>query len=242
MLETCKAQDLLLTNTLFQHKQAHGTTWEVPFRNFTTRSGEERRNPIRNQIDYIATRIEHRKFVTNARSYGGIWTDTDHKMVMTNFKVEWHKIKNKKAKQIKLNIGNFYCEDKKAQYRDEVKNNMEKIEQQTTAQEKWNAICTVCKEAGEKVLGKVKKAVDEKDKKAQEISEEIHKVSKEIDATSGEEAKKKKEEKRKELKAKLRKRLKEIEERKLEKQLEEIENSRNDSNRYYKAIKENRKC
>ena len=116
---------------------------------------------------------------------------------MTNFKVVWHKIKNRKAKQIKLNISNFYCEDKKAQYRNEVKNNMEKIEQQTTAQEKWNAICTVCTEAGEKVLGQMKKVVDEKDKTAQEISKEIHKVSKEIDATSGEEAKKKKEEKRK---------------------------------------------
>ena len=241
LLETCKAQNLLLTNTLFQHKKAHRTTWEAPFRNFTTRSGEERRNPVRNQIDYIVTRTEHRKFVMNARSYGGIWTDTDHKMVKTSFKVEWYKIKNKKSKEKKIDLSNFYCEDKKAQYQDEVKNNMQKIEEKDTVQEKWNAICTVCKEAGEKVLGTVKKVVDEKDKKAQEISKEIHKVNKEIDATTGEETRKKKEEKRKELKAKLRKRLKEIEERKLEKQLEEIENSRNDSNRYYKAIKEIRR-
>ena len=31
-----------------------------------------RREPFRNQIDYIATKIKHRKFVTNSRSYGGI--------------------------------------------------------------------------------------------------------------------------------------------------------------------------
>ncbi len=43
---------------------------------------------------------------------------------------------------------------------------------------------------------------------------------------------------RNELKKKLRERLKEIEEAKLEKKLKEIENSKNDSTRYYKAIKE----
>ena len=63
----------------------------------------------------------------------------------------------------------------------------------------------------------------------------------EIDSTSGQETREKKKEKRNQLKAKLRARLKEIEERKLEKKLEEIENSRNDSNRYYKAIKEIRR-
>ena len=243
LLETCKGQNLLLTNTLFQHKKAHRTTWEAPFRNFITRSGEERRNPVRNQIDYIITRAEHRKnlFVTNARSYGGIWTDTDHKLVMTKFKIEWYKIKNRKEKEVKIELSNFYCEDKKVQYQVEVRNNMEKIEQQNTAQEKWNAICTVCKEAGEKVLGTKNKAVDKKDSKAQEISTEIKKMNKEIDSTTGQEAREKKKEKRNQLKAKLRARLKEIEERKLEKKLEEIENSRNDSNRYYKAIKEIRR-
>ena len=232
MLETCKGQNLLLTNTLFQQKKAHRTTWEAPFRNFITRSGEERRNPVRNQIDYIITRAEHRKFVTNARSYGGIWTDTDHKLVMTKFKIEWYKIKNRKEKEVKIELSNFYCEDKKVQYQVEVRNNMEKIEQQNTAQEKWNAICTVCKEAGEKVLGTKNKAVDKKYSKAQEISTEIKKINKEIDSTTGQEAREKKKEKRNQLKAKLRARLKEIEERKLEKKLEEIESSRNDSNRY----------
>ena len=129
LLETCKGHDLILTNTLFQHKRTHRTTWEAPFRNFTTSSGEERRNPVRNQIDYIITRTEHRKFVTNARSYGGIWTDTDHKLVKANMKVEWYKIKNRKEKEVKVDLSNFYCEDKKAQYQDEIKNNVEKIKE-----------------------------------------------------------------------------------------------------------------
>ena len=217
---------------------AHRTTWEAPFRRFITKSGEERRNPIRNQIDYIVTKAEHRKFVTDARSHGGIWTATDHKLVRTNLKVEWYKMKNNKEKEEKIDLSNFYCEDKKAQYRNEVQQNMEIIEQKNTAQEKWNAICTVCKDAGKKILGTINKAVDEKDPEAQDISRDIHQLSQDIKATTEEETRKKKEEKRKELKVKLRKRIKEIEERKLEKRIEEIENSRNDSTRYYKAIKE----
>ena len=73
------------------------------------------------------------------------------------------------------------------------------------------------------------------------LSEEIHKISKDISATQDEESRKKKEERRRELRGKLRGRLKQIEEAKLERKLEEIENSRNDSNRYHKAIKELRR-
>ena len=98
LLEACKTNELILTNTLFQHKKSHRTTWTAPFRNFITRTGEERRNPVRNQIDYIITRKQHRGFVTDSRSYGGIRTNTDHKLVKASFRVEWYKLKNKTKK------------------------------------------------------------------------------------------------------------------------------------------------
>ena len=97
LLETCKKHNLIITNTLFQHKRSHRTTWTAPFRDFTTRNGEERRNPVRNQIDYIIIRDEHRCFVTNSRSYSGINTDTDHHLVKMEINFEWHKIKSKKT-------------------------------------------------------------------------------------------------------------------------------------------------
>ena len=108
-------------------------------------------------------------------------------------------------------------------------------------QDKWDTICNICIEAGETVLGKVEKHKKEKDKKVQELSEEVHKISNEISATQDKENRRKKEKKRRELKGKVRARLKEIEERKLDKKLQDIENSRNDSNRYYKIIKEIRR-
>ena len=241
LLEMCQTTNLLLTNTTFQHKKAHRTTWEAPFRSFTTKNGEERRNPIRNQIDYIITRTQHRKFVMDARSYGGIKTDTDHKLVKASFKVEWYKTKKKGEKQIKIDISNFCDEEMKTNYRNEVLSNMEKIEEQNTAQSKWDSICKVCKDAGEKVLGTVKNHKEKKDEKLQKLSEELHQTNNDISATQDAETRKKKEERRRELRSKVRTRLKQIEEMRLERKLEAIANSNDDSNRYYMAIKELRR-
>ena len=57
LLELCRRNDLLITNTTFKHKKSHITTWIAPYRDFITRDGERRRNPVRNQIDYIITHI-----------------------------------------------------------------------------------------------------------------------------------------------------------------------------------------
>ena len=46
--------NLHLTNTRFQHKISRRTTWTAPYKPLKLPNGETRRNPIRNQIDYIA--------------------------------------------------------------------------------------------------------------------------------------------------------------------------------------------
>ena len=91
LLEFTAKNDIVLTNTLFSHKLCHRTTWTAPERYHTSAKDDQgnpqlllgpdnlpRREPFRNQIDYIATKIKHRKFVTNSRSYGEIKSYTDH--------------------------------------------------------------------------------------------------------------------------------------------------------------------
>ena len=76
---------LIATNTLFNHKFCHRTTWTHPNINpnfIDKRSGTPRRNPIRNQIDYIITRINHRPDITNSRSYAGTTHNSDHRLVI----------------------------------------------------------------------------------------------------------------------------------------------------------------
>ena len=50
LLEMCRKTNMYLTNTTFNHKLCHRTTWTARFRKFKTWRGEERKNPVRNQI------------------------------------------------------------------------------------------------------------------------------------------------------------------------------------------------
>ena len=127
LLECMKTNGMVLTNTLFRHKLSHITTWEAPMKTFTNKSenklllgpdGKPRRNPFRNQIDYIAVRSEHRRFVKNSKSTNNINTETDHKMVKTEMNFEWYKMKkNKKEKVEKVNMSNFSNKEKQQEYK-----------------------------------------------------------------------------------------------------------------------------
>ena len=66
---------------------SHRTTWEMPERpNSKDRNGEIRRNPYRNQIDYIIIKRRHVSAITNSRSYHNIATQTDHRLVIMNIR------------------------------------------------------------------------------------------------------------------------------------------------------------
>ena len=77
LLDMCNRNDLILTNTIFKHKMAHRTTWQAP-ENPTQmhHDGNLRKNPVRNQIDYVIVRRTIIKQVTNSRSYSV--TKSDH--------------------------------------------------------------------------------------------------------------------------------------------------------------------
>ena len=53
LVEMCAKHDLVITNTLFNHKMSHRTTWTAPERDFITHDGTPRKKPVRNQIDFV---------------------------------------------------------------------------------------------------------------------------------------------------------------------------------------------
>ena len=76
--------ELFLTNTVFQHKINHRTTWQSPATpNRKAKDGNSRRNPVRNQIDYIIVRKCDMNKVSDSRSYSGTQTCSDHRLVLT---------------------------------------------------------------------------------------------------------------------------------------------------------------
>ena len=77
LLEMCSRNDLVTTNACFKHEMAHRTTWESPKCHETS----ERRNPYRNQIDYLITRRDQLPNFIYSRSQNGLMTHTDHSLV-----------------------------------------------------------------------------------------------------------------------------------------------------------------
>ena len=65
LLDFARRNNLIITNTCFEHKLAHRSTW-------TCEAHGNRINPIRNQIDYILCKSQNKKEIINARSYGGM--------------------------------------------------------------------------------------------------------------------------------------------------------------------------
>ena len=94
LLEYTKINGMYLTNTTFNHKMAHRTTWTAPERKEPVKhhDGTPRINPYRNQIDYILTKCEHKKLITDSRSYGGFTTKTDHKLIKMSMNLQWWKL------------------------------------------------------------------------------------------------------------------------------------------------------
>ena len=92
LIEFAAENDLFLSNTTFQHKMSHRSTWTAPYRPLKMKNGQTRRNPIRNQIEYILTDKKNMRFVKDARSYTNLTTETDHNMVMMKMKLDLSKL------------------------------------------------------------------------------------------------------------------------------------------------------
>ena len=163
LLEFTAKNDLVLTNTLFSHKLCHRTTWTAPERHHTSAKDDQgnpqlllgpdnlpRREPFRNQIDYIATKIIHRKFVTNSRSYGGIKSYTDHKLVKMSMNFQWHKLQKQKQRTNMTDITNFSDREKQTLYNQEIQKNVQPSVA-TSPQEQWTYIADVCKDTGKEI-------------------------------------------------------------------------------------------
>ena len=130
-----KGANVTLTNTFFKHKPSHRTTWECPQRkseHIDTKSGRTRRNPYRNQIDYIL--IKYNINIYDSRSYGGMSTKSDHKPVITELEIKWPFTKSKKsAKKINYDL----LQDK----------NHRRISSCSDNQDRWNNIINATKQA-----------------------------------------------------------------------------------------------
>ena len=121
LLEYAKEHDMIVTNTMFNHKMCHRTTWTAPNRitEQNHHDGNPRRNPCRNQIDYVLIKNTFRRLARNSSSY--FETNSDHKAVIMNMKLAWWKMTKKSVeKSVTINIEKISNEERAKEFKAEV--------------------------------------------------------------------------------------------------------------------------
>ena len=242
LLEVLSRQNMVITNTLFDHKMAHRTTWIAPFRKFTAHDGQPRKNPVRNQIDYIITRTNYRNLIQDSRSYAGMKTNTDHKLVKMTIKLKYHKLPKTNSQNKgspKLNIKNIYDPVKQHHYRENLKvKHQESNREGLTPQERWKNVTDLIKAAGEEELGLKEKNQKYVDTELSELSEKQHKIKEDIESCTDNNRRLELRENTRTLRKKIDKIVQKMEERELDEKLKNIESMKDDSNKSHQAVRE----
>ena len=188
LLNLCFQNDLIITNTLFKHRLSHICTWEAPFRKFKMKDGTERRQPIRNQIDYIITNRKYQPFIINSRSYNNLKTETEHRLVKMTIKLDWYKIKFDTKNEPKYNLGDFNKPNTIKVYKNNIQKKCDNLfSDNMSSQDRWNNICETCKDAGAKVLQKKKRNQKHQDETLKNLSNRNQKLKTEINGSKKEE-------------------------------------------------------
>ena len=75
--------DMYVTNTHFQHKSAHVTTYTGTVKDWSYGRRSNKTKDFYSQIDYILCRRRTKSTLINSRSYRGTLVDSDHRVVIT---------------------------------------------------------------------------------------------------------------------------------------------------------------
>ena len=238
LLDLANRHELIISNTMFKHKLAHVTTWESNLR----RTDTDRRNPYRNQIDYILVQTKHKHKVINSRSYNGTTTFTDHRLVKMKYLSKPQKDKSHKTNK-PINLEKMKDPLVRAQYKFNVEMKMMDNEykhqregKQPGTQDTWTEITDINHMAAVEVLGyKTKKQFQNPD--IEQLSQAQKSIREKINATKSEEKKSHLKRERNKTLDQLHKLTKAEKEKKIERELKEIEDTKDDSNRMYKAVR-----
>ena len=142
-----KFHNLLITNTIFKYKPSHQTTWISPLP-----PTFPRKNPYRNQIDYILLRKNVNSKIFDSRSFNSNFTRSDHKPVTAKIQTKWTYTKKATGTR-SFNLSKLSNTQKTENYMKQVNEIIKNQTGTTSNQEEWNNIIKALKASAEKSLG-----------------------------------------------------------------------------------------
>ena len=225
LLNFSKVNNLKISNTFFKHKLSQRTTWESP------------NAKHKNQIDFILIKSSKGIRINDSRSFGGIVTRSDHKMVLTQFIFKWPY--NKKVKRDpEINLENLNNSILKDEYQREINKRMLDKQPPENNQERWNNIKEVLSQTAKDVLGiKTNNNKYHPDPHLQQLSEKQKNIKLQINNQPHNINNDALRKQRNNILTKIHNIVKSKNNSKIDKQLEEIERTKNDSTRMFTAIK-----
>eukprot|EP00795_Rhopilema_esculentum_P017828 gene17828-9525_t len=242
LLEFACKNKLILTNTIFKHKMAHTTTWESNISIKPKDSDDFKQILVRNQIDYIIMKIRDRHILTDSRSYNGIKTNTDHRLIIADIHInKTSNFKPKKKKELvkQINRDNFANQEMSERYKEKVKAILTEKKEDINAENRWNIVSQACHQAAEESIGFIGKKEDrnQNNEEIRKLSELQHKIRLDINSTKDSTTKETLRKDRNKILNTIHKLKKEDTERNLTQQIEDIEKTGDETKKMFKAIK-----
>ena len=223
LIEWCKANDFMISNTWFQNHPRRQWTWKSPGDN------------VRNKIDFILVENRFKNAVKASKSMPGADCDSDHVPVVCKFQVKLKRRKQAISKP-KYQIDLLKSDNQlKEEFSVEIKNRFEKLSEITEVEELWQKMKNSLNEVMEEKIPKTDKKAHKKwiNLEILQLMEERRK------ATLNKEL-------YKELNKQVKRKCNEAKERWINEQCQEIEEKYNIDSKYVhgkiKEIKGNKGC
>ena len=241
LLEYTKENNLVLSNILFHHKLGHRTTRTSLERvnPHISVDGTVRRNPYRNQIDYIITKSIHRNLFLESKSQGNLSTITDHKLVKTRINLEWWRLKRQFKKSERLDVNRLRDPEMSQRYRKDLKTRLEVERQENERRDTtWKRIEKACKETARNTVGiKQFSKTQSSSLIVQELSLKQRKLKTDKESNQNKEQRRELNIERNEFLKQLKKELRNDNDKQLDLELQYIEKYKDDSSKGYQAIR-----
>ena len=202
-----------------------------------SKSGTVRKNSYRNQVDYVLIKNRQDIRVTNSRSYGGINTNSDHKLVLATVQTKWPYRKTSGSKTERIDYRKMSNTVKKEEYRERAEEIHFHNTVPTTNQQRWTKIVESSLEAAKEIFGTTKKKKFIEDNRLSELSKKQKRLRDEINSTKDKGKRSRLKIERNRCMADIQEFIKDNETKEVENKIEEIENTPKDSQKMFQVIK-----
>jgi hypothetical protein len=155
--------------------------------------------------------------------------------VKAKLNIEWYKMKPPKNKS-KLKIEKLRQAEEREKYQEKVKSGLEEM-QSSNVQDKWKIITKICTEAAEEVVGRNDRNNKRENEEIKDLSEKQKKIRDEINSTRNKNTRKEKRIERNKIMTEIHKKIEEEDQKAILEMVEEVENSKDDSRRMFKVVK-----